>query len=165
MMPRSKILATILLSFFLSSVVIYSPMLVDWIHRNEKAELAKMRLAELRSELYIPQEVVVLEEHEGIRSLNYFNDCFGAGVTIVYGSNRSRSEIRADYAQALKAAGWELNPGYKLVEDYQVYKKGDENQLSVDTTEAIPNPTGQDYQVIYSLMLIYTSPGYNQCHG
>jgi len=165
MMLRSKILATILLSFFLSSLVIYSPMLMDWMRRNEKAQLAKMRLAELRSELYVPQEVAVLKETEGIQSLNYFNDCFGAGATIIYGSNRSRDEIRADYAQALKEAGWELDSGYKFVEDYQVYEKGDEKQLSIDTTETIPNPTGQDYQVIYSLMLIYTSPGYNQCHG
>lgn len=164
-MPRSKTLVTIVLAFFLSSIVIYSPMLIDWMHRNEKAQLAKTRLAELRSELFVPPKVSVLEEHEGIRSLNYFNDCFGAGVEIVYGSNRSRSEIRADYAQALNEAGWKLDPGYRLVEDYQVYKKGDEDQLSIDTTEIISNPTEQDYQVIYSIWLLYISPAYNKCYG
>src|SRR5215217_551390 len=111
-MRTSKIFSTILLSFLLSSVLIYSPMLIDWMHRNEKAQSAKTRLAELRSELYAPQHIAVLKETEGIQSLNYFNDCFGAGATIIYGSNRSRDEIRADYAQALKDTGWELDPGY-----------------------------------------------------
>lgn len=140
-------------------------MLVDWMHRNEKAQLAKTRLAKLRIELYIPQGVAVLKEDEGVRLLNYFNNCFGAGVEIVYGSNRSRSEIRADYAQALKDAGWELDPGYRLAEYYQVYKKGDENHLAIDTTEMTPNPTEQDFQVVYSILLIYIWPAYNECYG
>lgn len=164
-MPRSKTLAVVLLSFFLSSVVIYAPMLIDWMHRNEKAQLAKTRLAELRSELYVPQGVVVLEEDEGIRSLNYFNDCFGAGVKIVYGSNRSTSDIRADYAQALKNTGWELDPGYRPDEYYQVYKRGEENHLAIDTMEMVPNPSEQDFQVIYSIWLIYIWPAYNKCYG
>lgn len=163
-MSTYKLTTTVLTAFVVSALLIYSPMLVDWANRNQKEQLATAHLSALRSELYVPQGVTVLREIGSIRPLNYFNDCFGASVRIIYGSNRPRSEIRALYAQALADAGWELDPGYKRVEDYQVYQKGDENNLALDTTEA-QNPAEQSFQVVYSVWLTYLTPSHNQCTG
>jgi hypothetical protein len=140
-------------------------MLFDWLNRNHKKEVAKAQLAALRVELYVPEGVTVLKERQLITPPNYFNDCFGAHVEIIYGSNRSRDEIRREYALGLIELGWARDLGYEAVDDYQVYEKGDEGNLAVDTSEMLVNPTEQDFQVIYSAWLTYMKPSYDGCTG
>lgn len=142
-------------------------MFVDWMNRNQKGQVAQARLSPVRSELYTPWDVAVLKESEDVRPPNYFigSECFGASVMIIYGSNRPIDEIREEYARALTAAHWELDPGYKPAEYFAVYKKGNEYHLTIDTSEVVGRPMDQDFQVIYSVFLAYMTPSYNGCTG
>ena len=151
----------------MSSALMYQPMAKDWTIRKQKEQIARAKLAPVRSEMYIPQGVTVLKESEGFHPPDYFGGfgCFGISVKIIYGTNRPIDEIREEYAHELTEANWNLDSGYKPVEDYMVYKKGDEYQVVIDTLEDFTAPIEQDFEVIYSVILRYWTPSYDKCTG
>jgi len=158
-------------TFLLCSCLLDMKIPLDWLNRNEKEQVTKTHLASLKQQLYVPHGVTFLQESESVDYPNsfsfdfYLSDCFGGAITIVYGTNQSRAEIRQAYAQALSAANWALGPGYKLNESYAVYSKGNEDQLIIDTVEPDVTPTGQYFNVIYSVRLDYQAPSHFDCRG
>ena len=158
---------TVIFSFLVSSVLLYRPMLMDWIIRNQKEQIANAKLSPVRSELYIPQGVVVLQERQGFLPPDYFGGgkCFEGRVRIIYGTNRPADEIREEYAHGLTESDWELDPGYKPDGNFIVYKKGNEYHLTIDLSGVFIEPMEQDFKLIYPIFLTYVNPPYNGCTG
>ena len=142
-------------------------MLTDWLIRNQKEEIAKAKLSTVRSELFFPQDVMVLQEREGFLPPDYFGgfQCFEGRIRIIYGTDRPTDEIREEYARGLTESNWALDPGYKPDENYIVYKKGSEYHLTIDLLEDLAEPIRQKFKLIYSIFLTYVSPPYNVCTG
>ncbi len=166
-MSTSKTFVVVLVSFLISSILLYRPLLVDWMIRNQREHVAKDKLELVQAKLYTPQGVSVLKESRSFRLPTYFSglQCFGASTDIIYGTNRSIDEIREDYAQALTEANWELDSGYKPSKDYIVYKSGTDYQLAIDTLQDFNEPLRENFKEIYSISLTYMTPSYHGCIG
>ncbi len=167
-MSKHNIFVTITITFLVSSILLYLPMGIDWVTRNQMEQVARAKVSLIRSELYIPQGVSVLKEGEGVIPPNSFVwwRCVSADITIFYGTNRPIDEIREEYTHGLTKASWELDPGYKHDDYYIVYRKGDEYHLTIDLLENFHEPAGQDFKVIYSVVLEYVTPSFGgNCLG
>jgi len=169
-MSKHKIFVTITISFIVSSVLLYQPMMIDWVIRNQMEQVARAKVSVVRSELYIPEGVSVLKESEGVIPPNSFVEwrCVSAHLKIFYGTNRPIDEIREEYTHGLTKANWELDPGYEHKPDdyYIIYRKGDEYHLTINLLEDFTEPAEQDFKVIYSVVLEYVTPSFGgNCLG
>lgn len=152
-------------SFVLISLPFYRFMGEDWLNRIQKQEIANEKIMPLRANLYAPADAVLLKESKGFVPLNYFGDCSGARITLIYGVNRLFDAIREEYDKTLLASDWEINQGYSSEQYYAVYEKGPETDLTLDFSSDVINPTDQVFSTIYSVSLSYMTPSNNRCTG
>ncbi len=167
-MSKSKTFLIVFISFLASSLLLYRPLLVDWMIRNQREQVAREKLTLVRSKLYTPLGVSVLKESESFRlPATYFSafQCFGASANIIYGTNRSIDEIREVYSRALTDANWKLDSGYKPSKDYIVYNRSDEYEIVINMLEDFTEPPAENFKAIYSVTLSYMTPSHHGCTG
>ena len=144
--------------------------------RRIEQEEVNETIRTIRDLLYVPTDAVVLDEVQTNYHLaDYPPDCIGSAIEITYGINRSFDEVLTEYHYALLGAGWTLHPGYRQSEDYAVYSKGPQVELSINNLEErepllvfTPTPmppAARQFTTIYRITITYTEPSNRECVG
>ena len=140
---------------------------------EEQIERAKKTVSEIRSSLYTPDDVALLEEtlHYGSNP-EFYPGCVSGHIYLAYRSPRSFVEILEEYRVSLPKEGWNPDPGYPHdLEDVDFFRSGTQAMLDIasypirEDILVVPTPIDPNEQqdTIYYIALLYYEPSISEC--
>lgn len=165
MRPLAKLTTAIAaVSFALTSLWMYTPLLSDWMTRTKAEAAVKADLAAVRAKLYAPPEVIQIMDVAGGASYDLANGCVAASETIVYGSSLTLSEVIHKYNQGITSAGWFTETSSSPT-TYASFHQDKHTELFLDTLSdypplSVPVSATQRFKTLYRVELVYFEPFY-----